>query len=150
MLFRSFPSTVTFLDVGAAASNLRLGQISGAGNTTIRNGLTLGGGLFFADPYGGFGQPGTGNVRINNDLAVVGSSFANVSYANAIAIVGRGLTAIANLALTGSPTANLLTSGQSITLNGITFTANVENQDATANIAQLHRVYLAVQPGDSI
>jgi hypothetical protein len=69
-----FDSSATTISVGGEATTVNIGAISGFGNTTIRNDLTLKGGLF---PEGGFGEVGIGNVVVNNDLSAAGSIYAN-------------------------------------------------------------------------
>ena len=82
-----FDSTVTTISVGSEATTVNIGAISGFGNTTIRNDLTLKGGLF---PEGGFGEVGIGNVIVNNDLNVAASIYAPYITVGTRTITGNG------------------------------------------------------------
>jgi hypothetical protein len=82
-----FDSSVTTISIGGEATTVNIGAISGFGNTTIQNDLTVKGGLYLT---GGWGLTGTGNVTINNNVAAVSASFANTVYANTRAIIGLG------------------------------------------------------------
>ena len=86
-----FDSTVTTISIGGEATTVNIGAISGFGNTTIRNDLTLKGGLF---PEGGFGEVGIGNVIVNNDLSVAANiyAFAANIYAFNIQLGNRTIT----------------------------------------------------------
>ena len=99
-----FPSTTTRLEIGGEATTVNIGAISGFGNTTIRNDLTLQGGLFL---LGGWGEYGIGNVIINNDLQANNAFLSNSLY------LGGGINANAGMTLNG----NIVTTG-SITSNG--------------------------------
>ena len=84
-----FDSSATTISIGSEATTVNIGAISGFGNTTIRNDLTLKGGLF---PEGGFGEVGIGNVIVNNDLNVAASIYAPYIQIGARTITGNGFS----------------------------------------------------------
>jgi len=92
-----FPSTTTLLEIGGEATTVNIGAISGFGNTTIRNDLTIEGGLFL---NGGWGEVGIGNVIINNDLQANNIFLASSLY------LGGGINANAGMTINGGITAN--------------------------------------------
>lgn len=82
-----FDGSATTISIGGEATTVNIGAISGFGNTTIRNDLTLKGGLF---PEGGFGEVGIGNVIVNNDINVAASIYAPYITVGARTITGNG------------------------------------------------------------
>ena len=84
-----FDGTATTISIGGEATTVNIGAISGFGNTTIRNDLTLKGGLF---PEGGFGEVGIGNVIVNNDLSAAGSIYAPYIQIANRTITGNGFS----------------------------------------------------------
>lgn len=91
-----FPSTTTRIEIGGEATTVNIGAVSGFGNTTVRNDLTVNGGLFLT---GGWGEYGIGNVIINHDLGV-----ANTVYANNISL-SNNISAFGNVNINGAVTA---------------------------------------------
>ncbi len=109
-----FSSNVTTIELGGEATTVNIGALSGFGNTTIRNDLTIVGGLFLT---GGWGEVGIGNVYVNNDLTVNANIFTDSIFANGSLSGVTDITASGNL----SGVTNISANG---TLTGITsFTA---------------------------
>ena len=111
-----FSSNVTVIEIGGEATTVNIGALSGFGNTTIRNDLTVNGGLFLT---GGWGEVGIGNVYINHDLTVANDLFANSLLANGSITANGSVTANGSGTFNGSITANGdITGTGNITANG--------------------------------
>lgn len=74
-----FSSNVTTIEIGGEATTVNIGAISGFGNTTVRNDLTINGGLFLT---GGWGEVGVGNVYVNHDLTVNNNIYTDGVFAS--------------------------------------------------------------------
>lgn len=96
-----FASNVTVLEIGGEATTVNIGAISGFGNTTVRNDLTINGGLFLT---GGWGEVGIGNVYVNNDLTVASDLFVTDIFANGSITANGSLTGITSISANGSLT----------------------------------------------
>lgn len=141
-----FSSNVTTIEIGGEATTVNIGAISGFGNTTIRNDLTINGGLFLT---GGWGEVGVGNVYVNHDLTVnnniyTSSIVANGSLTGVTSISANGtLTGVTSFTALSASIANAVVIGDSLVL-GNTF-ANA----ATIGNANINSGALQVRGGAS-
>jgi hypothetical protein len=111
-----FPSTTTLLEIGGEATTVNIGAISGFGNTTIRNDLTLQGGLFL---LGGWGEVGIGNVIINNDLQANNAFLTNSLYLGGGINTNSGINANGNIVVGGNVSQVNRRTGNSAVLSNI-------------------------------
>ena len=136
-----FPTTTTRIELGGEATTVNIGAVSGFGNTTVRNDLTVNGGLFLT---GGWGEVGIGNVTINHDLDVANTVYANnISLSNNISafgaanITGNIFTGGA-ITATGVYTSSLggpLVVGGNVTAAGNLVTSGGGNNSISGNLA---------------
>lgn len=135
-----FSSTVTVMDIGGEATTVNIGAISGFGNTTIRNDLTINGGLFLT---GGWGEVGVGNVYVNHDLTVNNNIYSDSIFANGSITANGSLTGVTNFNAITASVANSVIIGDSLVL-GNTFA----NADTIGN-ANINSGALQVRGGAS-